>query len=181
MSDQPELIIKSQPIDFELSELLGVTFSDFIVLCFDGEQLEFFGTPYDTPRNREAQKGLVDRLNDRSKGSLWPEMFANWMPQICKQFKLSPETTAADYHPSVSYKISRVCHGYSQHLHAAIGLFETIAEKIEHWKVSKLTDGKSLVEITSKTGDTFSMRGDKMPLVIAEAVRALLKYQFKAQ
>lgn len=37
---QPELKIKSLPIDLELCELLGDKPSDFIVVCFDGVQLD---------------------------------------------------------------------------------------------------------------------------------------------
>ncbi len=173
--NQPELIITSQPIDFELSELLGIAACDFLVLCFDGVQLEFFGTPYDTPTNRIKRQGLVDALNDRSSKSLWPEMFKNWKGQICKQFTLSNETTEKEFRPVVSYKISRVCHGYSEHLHCAIGLFETLNDQIERWKIAQFDGGKCSVEILSKTGGTFSLQGRCMPKIIALTVVEMLR------
>src|SRR6185312_7775407 len=129
----PEIIIKNKPIDIELAGLLQEEQHDFIVLCFDGVQLDFFGTPYDSPNSRVARGQLVQMLNDRSSDSLWPKMFSKWKPQICRQFGLSLEITAETYRPVVSWKISRVCRGYSEHLHAAIGLFETVADKIDHW------------------------------------------------
>lgn len=173
---EPELIIKSNPIDFELTELLGGKPADFIVLCFNGEQLEFFGTPYDTPENRKTQQTLADKLNDRVNGSWWMKMFYSWHPEICKQFGLSPETSDKDFRPVVSCKISRVCHGYSAHLHCAIGLFETLAEKIDHWHIQKFNDGENLVEITAKNGETFSNSGKELPLVIAQVMLMFLRY-----
>lgn len=170
---QPELEIKSKPIDFEICKRLGSGASDFLVLCFDGVQLDAFGTPYDTPANRAMQQRLVETLNDKTADSNWPQMFRNWKPQICKQFGLPDTTTSADYWPVVSYKISRVCHGYSEHLHAAIGLFETLADKIETWFVARNETGCQ-VEIVAKNGRTFSRTGERMSLAIAEAVLELL-------
>lgn len=174
-----ELKIKSKPIDFELCELLGDKPSDFLVLCFDGVQLDFFGTPYDSPQARVERRGLVDLLNDKSEKSLWPKMWENWKPQICHQFKLPPNTTSAKYRPVVTCEISRVCHGYSEHLHAAIGLFDTLADKITSWGVRRLANGKSDVEIVAKNAVRYSMTGKSMALVIAKCVLALLKDQPK--
>lgn len=171
----PELVVASAPIDLELCALLGDQPSDFLVLCLDGVQLEGFGTPYDTPRNRVERQGLVDRLNDRSEQSLWPELFNNWRPAIAKQFKLAEEITAKDFRPVVSLQISRVCPGYSQYLHCAIGLFETVSAKMEGWHVSQLENGESSVEIAVKGGALIVHSGQKMPLVITEAVVRLLK------
>lgn len=171
---QPELIIKNQPIDFDLCKLLGSTPADFLVLCFDGVQLDDFGTPYDTPQNRLGRQGLVDALNDTSDKSLWPEMWKNWKPSICKQFGLPDTTTSADYRPVVSIKLSRVCPGYSEHLHSAIRLFETLADKIETWFVARNKTGCQ-VGIVDKSGRTFSRTGGRMSLAIAEAVLDLLK------
>lgn len=170
---QPELEIKSKPIDFEICKRLGSGAADFLVLCFDGVQLEGFGTPYDTPENRAMQERLVTALNDRSAESRWPEMWRNWKPTICRQFGLPDTTTSADYRPVVSYKISRVCHGYSEHLHAAIGLFEKLADKIQTWFVAKNETGCQ-VEIIAKNGATISQTGERMSLAIAEAVLELL-------
>ncbi len=169
-----EIKIKNPPIDFELTELLGLKSSDFIVLCFNGQELDFYGTPYDSPAARADRQNLVDALN-RSKRSLWPKMFKNWKPEICKQFGIKWETTHKDFRPVVTWHISRVCHGYSEHLHVAIRLFETLADKIEHWCVGKLENGQILVEITAKNGEVFVHSGDSMPLVIAQTVRSLLK------
>lgn len=170
---QLELEIKSLPIDLELCELLGDKPSDFIVLCFDGVQLDDFGTPYDTPRNRVERLGLVDRLNDCSEESLWPELWKNWKPNICKQFGLPDTTEADDYRPVVSCKISRVCPGYSEHLHSAIRLFETLADKIRTWTVTQGVDCR--VMVIDHYGQTFVNLGSKPSLVIVQTVIELLK------
>lgn len=171
---QPELIIKGQPIDYELCELLGNKPVDFVVLCFDGVQLEDFGTPYDTPRNRAERQALAERLNDRSTDSLWPELWRNWKPNICRQFGLPETTTSDQYSPVVTCKISRVVHGYSEHLHAAIGLFETLADKIEKWTV--INEAGCRAKVIDKHGRIFERAGTKMSLVIAESVRELLRH-----
>lgn len=170
---QPELKIISLPIDLELCELLGDKPSDFIVLCLDGVQLDDFGTPYDTPRNRVERKGLADKLNDRSAESLWPELWKNWKPNICKQFGLPETTKASDFRPVVSIQISRVCPGYSEHLNSAIRLFETLADKIETWSVTQGVGCR--VTVINKHRQTFVNYGRKPSLVIAETVRELLK------
>lgn len=170
---QPELIIKNQPIDIELCKLLGSTQSDFLVLCFDGVQLDDFGTPYDTPGNRAMKERLVESLNDRSAESRWPEMWRNWKPKLCKQFGLPDTTTSDAYRPVVSYKISRVCPAYSEHLHAAIGLFETIADKVSKWTITQ-AEG-CCVAVIDKRSRTFFNVGSKMSLVIAQTVCELLR------
>lgn len=173
--NEPEIIIKNQPIDIELCELLGDKPADFLVLCFDGGQFEAYGTPYDTAQNRIEEQGLVDALNDRSKESLWPMMWHNWRRKICKQFFLPETTKANDYRPEVSYKISRVCPGYSEHLHAAIGLFDRLADKIGNWNISSFGSGNCFVEIRTKNGAKFECSGGRMALAIAETVSQLLK------
>lgn len=170
---QPELTIKSKQIDLDICGLLGDKPADFLVLCFDGVQLEDFGTPYDSPAARERQQLLCDSLNDKSAESRWPEMWQNWKPNICKQFGLDETTTSDRYRPLVSYKISRVCAGYSEHLHCAIGLFETLADKIEMWMVSKGVDCR--VTVIDKHRRTFVNLGNNMPLVIAKTVREMLR------
>lgn len=167
-----ELIIKSQPIDLQLTELLGDKPCDFIVLCLDGVPLEGFGTPYDTPENRARRTGFVDSMNDPSGKSLWPEFWVNWAPNIIQQFKLPATTTAGEYRPKVSLKISRVCPGYSEYLHAAIGLFEQCADKIQFWSISQ--GAACRVTVFDKTGHRFSNTGSTPSQVIAETIRDFL-------
>lgn len=166
-----ETKLKSKPIDFELCALLGDKPADFLVLCFDGVQLDFFGTPYDSPKERIMREGLVDRLNDRSTETLWPEMWANWKPQICRQFQLPKDATDETYRPVVNCEISRVCHGYSEHLHAAIGLFERAP--VKRWSI--IQDVNCRVTAEDKHGRTFEGAGNNMALVISESVLELLK------
>jgi hypothetical protein len=169
-----ELTIKSKPIDFELCELLGRGYSDFIVLCFNGVQFEDFGTRYDSPANRADRQRLVDKLNDNSDTSLWPDMFHTWKQNICKQFGLNQNTTAKDFRPVVSLKISRVCYGYSQHLHCAITLFQEVADRIEGWRIT--AEGERYkVTVRTKTGRNIYRSGLNLPLEIAEAVLRVLK------
>jgi hypothetical protein len=169
-----DVVLKGTPLDFELCELLGEKPADFLVLCFDGIQLEDFGTPYDTPKNRADRLGLVERLNDRSAESLWPEMWRNRKPSICKQFGLPETTTAEDFRPLVSCKIARVCHGYSSHTHCAIGLLERLIGIIERWGLGNGSDGAACVEIRSKRGVDYGEIGEGLPLVIGLAVKRLL-------
>jgi hypothetical protein len=171
---QPKLTIKSAPIDLELCELLGDKPADFIVLCFDGEQFESFGTPFDSEAARARMQSVVKSLNDKSAESRWPEMWQNWKSDIRKQYRLPDTTTSEDYRPVVSFQISRVCAGYSEHLHAAIGLFEKVEDKIIGWGVRKLSDGTSKVEIIAKTAAIFSQTGENMALTIARTVGELL-------
>jgi len=167
---KPELVINSETIDIELADLLGRGASDFLVICFDGVQLEDFGTPYDTPENRANRQSLVDSLND---GSLWPKMFKNWKTTICRQFKLPETTTHKDYKPVVSYKVSRVCPGYSKYLHAAIQLFDDCSDKIEKWSLSK--DCLCRASIIDKHGVTFLNIEETMALAITKTMIELLK------
>lgn len=168
---QPELEIKCQPIDVELADLLGRGTSDFLVICFDGVQLEDFGTPYDTPENRANRQTLVDMLND---GTLWPKMFKEWKSTICRQFMLPETTTHKDYKPVVSYKVSRVCAGYSQYLHAAIQLFEECADKIERWELKQGVVSRATV--VDKRGATYV----NIKKTVAEAIAATMLELLKA-
>lgn len=172
---EPEIIIKNQPIDIELAELLGEKQTDFLNLCFDGTPLDFFGTPYDLPDQRARFQSIVDSLNDRSKKSLWPKMFNEWRLEICKQFHLEITTYSLDYRPVVSFKIARVCHGYSEHLHAAIGLFAMNAAHIRHWEVKGFADGSFRVALETKEGKGIQRRGPQLSVLIAEAIRDMLK------
>ncbi len=169
-----DVILTGSPLDFELSALLGEAPSDFISLCLDGVPLEGFGTPYDTPRNRADRESLIRSLNDRSAESLWPEMWKNWKPDICKQFGLPSTATAADFRPLVSWRISRVVPGYSSHLHCAIGLLERLRQIVERWGIGSGSAGSACVEITSKAGRRYGETGDSLALVIGLAVKRLL-------
>lgn len=173
---EPELIISGNPIDYELLELLGEKYADFIVLCFNGVQFERFGTPYDSPIQRERTESMIRLLNSRNKKeTLWPEMWKNWAHEIRNQYGLAAETTADDFRPVVSYKIKRVCYGRSQHLHCAIRLFEELAEKIKKWTVQKCADGKHRVEIVTADGRIMMDGGDDLPLTICKVIRRMLK------
>lgn len=171
---KPKFSIQSKPIDFEICDLLGEGYSDFIVLCFDGVQFEGFGTPFDTPANRKERQELVDHLNDHSKDSWWPDLLSNWKPKICRQFGLPTETTASEYRPVVSWEISRVCVGYSEHLHAAIGLFGKLSDRIACWAVGGDSAGRQSVDITSKHGVNYSEAGESLPMAISLAVKRVL-------
>ena len=170
---KPEILLKSKMIDVEISDRLGHGTSDFLVLCFDGVQLEDFGTPYDTPDNRSNRQTLVDMLND---GTLWPNMFNQWKSTICRQFKLPETTTHNDYKPLVSYKVSRVCAGYSEYLHAAIQLFDECADKIERWEI-KQSVVASVATIIDKRRRTYVNVRNTMPEAIAATILELLKDQ----
>ena len=171
---QPELTIKSLPIDLELCELLGDKPADFIVLCFDGEQFESFGTPFDSEAARARMQSVVNSLNDKSAESRWPEMWQNWKTDIRKQYGLPDTATSDDYRPVVSFKISRVCAGYSEHLHAAIGLFEKVGDKIRRWYISQ-DEETCKVDVIDKRSITFTNTGTNLARVIVETMLELLK------
>ena len=173
------LLTKSAPLDYEVSDLIGEGASDFLVLCLDGIQLESFGTPHDTPAARVEQQRFVDALNDRSPDSLWPVFFHNWKSAICKDLGLPPDTTAESCRPVVSLAVSRVCAGYSKYLHAAIGLFKTLGDKINAWSVSAAGE-RAFVRIVSADGTVFTENGQNMALVIVLAVKRVLLAQQKA-
>ena len=173
MKQTPELIIKSQPIDMELAELLGKAPCDFVVLCFDGVQFEAYGTPIDSPEVRHFAQRKADMMNDKSEDSIWPAMWHNWKPQICKQFGLPETATEKDFRPVVSWKVVRVCVGYSEHLHAAICLFEAASHLIAEWAIG--VNESCWARIVSKTDRGFTREGKHLPRVIAEVVRDLLR------
>lgn len=173
---EPELIISGNPIDYELAELLGERSADFIVLCFNGVQFERFGTPYDSPRERERTESMVRLLNSRKKKeSLWPRMWENWASEIRKQYGLPADATADDFRPVASYQIKRVVAGRSEYLHCAIRLFEEIDAKLKTWSVRKLRDGKHLVEIVTSEDRPIMESGESLPMTICKAVVRTLK------
>lgn len=173
---EPKLIIKCSQLDFELAELLGEKSTDFIVLLADGVQLDFFGTPVDSPHQRQVYQYIVTELNDR-KGTEWNKFFSEWRRQFAKQFKLADSATYKDFHPKFEMAISRVCHGHSTYLHCAIRLFEELEDRIKSWVVRKLPFGKSLVEISATDGRIITESGDVMSIVIGKAVKRLLTIQ----
>ena len=173
---EPQLIIKCSPLDYELSELLGEKSIDFIVLLADGVQLEFFGTPVDSPHQRQVYQYIVAELNER-RGTQWKKFFGEWKRQFSKQFKLSETTTHKDFHPHFELAISRVCHGHSTYLHCAIRLFEELADQIRTWAVSRLGDGRCMVEIISVDDCVFTESGEVMSIAIGKAVKRLLSRQ----
>jgi len=168
------LTIASKPIDLEITDLLGEKTTDFIILYLDGNKMERFGTPYDTPANRSHRQLVVDALNDRSEKSLWPEFFANWKSQLCRQYELAPETTAEDWHPVASLAIHRVCVGYSEYPHAAFGLFEKIADRLHEWQMSGI-GGRFSVRLVARDGRRYSSEGQEQAEAICDAVVRLLR------
>ena len=171
----PELIIASQPIDLEITLLLGEHPSDFILLYLDGRKMENFGSPLDTPSNRAHRQGLVDALNDKSKKSLWPEFFKNWKMELRRQFGIGADATAKDFHPVASYKIERVCAGYSQHAYAAIQLFSHPKLKGTAYQLKRFSDGSAFVMVMAGDGSGQTCNEATVPMAIAKAVLMFLK------
>lgn len=173
----PKIIINADPLDVELCHALGEKMHDYIVTCFDGVLFEMFGTPSDGPHARERHELLAQQLNDKSTDSRWPEFFESWKGEICKQFKLPPETTATDYHPCVTWQVHRVCAGYTTWLSAAVSLFEKIGSRLTSWIISK-NKGGNIVEIE---GHEFLVRhtGEDLPRVVCQAVLEVLKITSK--
>lgn len=170
----PPLIIKGSPLDFELCKLLGEGYADLIVICANGEQVPFLGTPFDSPSARVSYEKIVTGLNDRGPKSQWRELFRNWRDQFVKHYKLPPETTSFDFHPEFSFAISRVCAGYTEHLHAAVGLFGQLGDKVKSWGVYRGENGVGVVELLGASGRIYSERGEGIPRLIATVVSRLL-------
>lgn len=179
MTTDLEIIIKNQPIDIELAELVGQPPMDFLVLYLDGKQLDGFGTPQDCPTERRRRQNLVDQLNDLSAESLWPDMWINWADKIRTQFNLPPETRWKDFHPVASLKIHRVVHAYSEHDHAAVGLLERVKDKLSEWTLHARNCEESryvVVELCPiDESEAIRVTGHKLSLAVAEAVRDLLR------
>lgn len=174
---EPELVLASSPLDFELAQLLGVEPGDFLILCFDGVQFKGFGTPFDTPQNRKDRQALVDGLNDRTTKSWWPELWVNWSADLKAQYGLAELAGAPDdQRPTASIKVSRVCAGYSSYLHCAIRLFEheRVSALVSHWAVGVGADGEYYVKITNRDDRHFDEVGQSLSLVIGLAVKRLL-------
>lgn len=170
---EPNLIVTSAPIDMQLAELLGEKPGDFIILCADGKPVPFFGTPYDSPIARRAQEAFVASINDKSKKSSWPEFFTNWCGYFARDYKLPVETTWKTFHPEFSWEIHRVAHGYSEHLHAAVGLFDKLGDRVQSWRIGYDNTGAN-VEIVDARSCIFHETGPRMAHTIAVAVKRLL-------
>lgn len=172
----PELIIKGNEIDYALATALGEKPSDFLVTCFDGVVFELFGSPYDTPANREEIQLRVEMLNNDSAESWWPEFFESWKPEICKQFSLPPTTTHFEFRPVVSWQIHRVVAGRSEFLHCAIRLFEELEDRIQSWAVRQTDIDQNFVEIVPVNSfHHFVETAETMPMAISKAVLRMLK------
>lgn len=161
MKTEPEelpLILKSSAIDFELCELLGEKPSDFVVICIDGKQVPFLGTPWDSPRTRESYRGIVKWLNDGRRKD-WAQLFATRKHEFIEHYKLPPEATAETFRPKFSLAVSRVCSGYSKYLHVAIGLFATLGDRVKAWSLVKSESGMVTVGIVGALGGVWWMSG----------------------
>lgn len=164
----PKLITNGTELDFELAELLGEKPSSFLILCANGEPVDGYGTPFDSPCGRESRGELVERLNDKSEGSWWPEFFANWKPYFCRQFALPETTTAKEFHPEFSFAVSRTVCGYSEHLSAAIRLPELLGKRLSCWSFGHVGG----IGFASMNGIT--EEHESLPMAIALAARRIL-------
>ena len=176
MSDEVKLVFNSAPLDFELAKLLGRPYSDFIVLCANREPIPFTGTPYDSTEARLQYQQLVERLNKRGRGSFWPEFFRSWEREFHKHYKLPPDATPKQFHPTFSFQISRVCPGYSQYLHAGVQLLEKLQERklVKRWWLYAGICNASSAIIKDWKGASYEENGPKLSENIARAVIRLL-------
>jgi hypothetical protein len=172
---EPELIICGEPIDYELSEILGEKPGEFLVLHLNGVRFERFGTPYNTLRNRSEWDEFVKCLNSKSKKSLWFDLWDNWGNEIRRQFDLPEDATAQDFRPVASYKISRVVPGRSKYLHAAIQLFEEAGTRVKSWSVVRQITRNNLVTCLTYDNVVISEEGSDLPMAICKAVLRALK------
>ena len=172
--NEPTILREQDPLDYELTALLGLEPHNYIVLRADGATVPFFGTPPDSPANRAVQQRLVDGLNDRGEDSWWPEFFNNWRVKICGAYNLSPDTTAKDFRPQFTWAITAACMGYVEHQHVAFGLFSGLGDRLKSWSVSK-EEGEFDVRLTNRHGLKYWETGTDLPRVICLAVKRLLK------
>jgi hypothetical protein len=170
----PETILNSSPLDFEIAELVGEKPCDFLVLCFDGVVFEKFGTPYDTPYRREVWNLLISGLNSRKKKSDWPDFFQNWKRELIAQYGLPEMVAASDDRPVASYKISRVCYGYSRHIQCAFGLIEKLGSRVASWSIGRDIYGVDRASIHSSSGESYNASGIGSALVLTLAAQRLL-------
>ena len=165
---QMKVIPAYSPLDLEIETLLGRSPSRFVVLRFDGIELDFFGTPYDSPSSRERYQNLAKHLNDPSDDLVWKEMLNNWSPQIQRQFgPIQP-----NFRPFVDAVISEVVPGHSQFLHCAIRLIED-RSVVSRWKLLQANVASAM--LTDQKSKTFTSSDALMPVAICKAFSALLK------
>lgn len=65
-------------------------------------------------------------------------------------------------------------HGYSEHLHAAVGLFEKLGPRVRGWAIHRCPDGPCVVDLVSQRGVAYTERGESIPRLIAQGVTRLL-------
>lgn len=170
-----ELEIVGSASDYELAELLGEKPAHFLVLYLDGVAVQDVGTPMDSPIQRAAWDAIMSELNDRSAPEHWERFFENWKRVLCRLFNLPSDTTPTGFHPVASFKVRRVVRGYTEHLHAAIGLLERLDPKVENWSVGKLSDGQFFAKITARNLASIMEGGESLPLCICRATIWFLK------
>lgn len=166
------------PIDFQLAELLGEKPQDFLVLHFDDQPAQGFGTPFDSPLARAQMEAQVTLLNERDTFCVWPDVWANRAKDLIKQFNLPPTTTAEQFHPTASYKIHRIVAGYSSHIGVAMGLLEKLQPNINGWEIACAATNAVRFGVTLRTigkvGDITTL-SKVLPSAIAKAVLIFLQ------
>ncbi len=175
---EPRIIDDNSALDLAITLRLGEKPGDFIVLCLDGQVMKGFGTPFDTLNNRHLAEMRVERLNDRSSHSWWPEFFASWKQNLTDQFSLPADATAESFRPVCSWAIHRVCTGWSQRLFTAIQLFDAdhLGSRVESWEIGVGLDGTGAATLEAPSGKVFCRTGKKdLAHLIALAALALLE------
>lgn len=155
-----QLKVTGAHIDYVLAELLGEKPSDFLILCLDGKPLQGFGSPRDTTANRKDWRRMVAQLNEDEV--FWFKFFCRWASEIATQFGTP---VAKEFRPTVSYEVHRVVVGYSQHLHAAIQLFENpkVTALINKWAIDSSPNGAVACEIWNRSGGRVRFSGSTNP------------------
>jgi hypothetical protein len=174
MSELPIKLVNRQ-IDYDLAAALGQVPSDFLVLCLDGVPLEGFGTPFDGPAARLDREVIVDGINRKGRGSLWPKFWRNWERKIIASLGLPKDAMFGEFRPVASTEIHRVTAGFSEHLHCAIRLFEEpkVAEIVGRFEVFGPSE-PARCKIFAKDGRSVECEADPLSLAISGAVLALL-------
>lgn len=160
-------------IDFHLAELLGERALMALVMYFDGQPAPWVGgTPPDTPASREQRMEVVNAFNRH--GREWEQFFPEWARMFREKMGLPEHLTAKTYRPLVELKVHRVVAGYSQHLSAAMSLFEQLKSKLKGWSVSVSSQGAQC-NLVAVSGGMYTEVGESVPAVIALAFERLLE------